>query len=411
MKKLKKTFSFSLCIMLKKIAIHLQSIIKKSASEKFHKKINMDKAFKIPPQSPLHIISPEKLVECLQSLVGTPFRFTGKPRTDGSSLRKLITKTLFECGISDEAISGDFEIVPPRQKGVPRLLRELLDTYIVTTGNSYNLQVWNRVPNSDSILVQYTCGSKIQCKDIRFIFVKIDVNTEIIESIVILTPEYIENRFGKFGKPTIKHQLMISNKQRERIINGDNSVLSFKDSKKLSYRIRHDYAETPSNMLKEPDFKNLFSIQLLTEMVAKKLVGVTLGANDTKNRGQALERLALQLLGYSEENLNGLAGGYPDIPNQLLEVKVQDSPTVDLGKYSPEFEELIMADSDITTKDIRYLIALTNPKTGIIEGVILAAGEHLGEIFTYVSDMSYKCQRSIPMSFFELYKGCCVFNP
>jgi hypothetical protein len=42
------------------------------------------------------------------------------------------------------------------------------------------------------------------------------------------------------------------------------------------------------------------------------------------DRGQALERLTLQLLGYSDENLHGLVSGYPDILNQLLEVKVQD---------------------------------------------------------------------------------------
>ena len=164
-------------------------------------------------------------------------------------------------------------------------------------------------------------------------------------------------------------------------------------------------------MMKEPDFNDLFSIQLLTEMVAKKLIGKTLNANDTKNRGQELERFVLQLLGYSEDNFHVLAGGYPDILNQLLEVKVQDSPTVDLGKYSPETDEIVMEGSDITTGDIRYLIALTNSQTNIIEGVVLVPGERLGEIFTYVRDTSFKCQRSIPMSFFEDLKGKCVFNP
>lgn len=101
----------------------------------------MDKAFKIPPVSPHDIITPNDLVACLKSLVGKPFKITGKPRTDGSSLRKLITKTLFDNGISPEAASGSFEVVPPKKKGVPRLIRELIDTYIVTTGDSYNLQV------------------------------------------------------------------------------------------------------------------------------------------------------------------------------------------------------------------------------------------------------------------------------
>jgi len=371
----------------------------------------MDKSFQIPPQSPTMAMSVEKLINSLKSLLGTSFRLIGKPRTDGSTLRKLISNALLSSGLSPEAEAGSFEFIPPKKKGVPKLIREMVDTYIVTTGDSYNLQVWNRYPNSHSILVKYTNGEVIKSKDIRLIFIKIDTENELIDSIAILTPEYIETKFGKFGKPTIKHQLLILPKQRDTIIKGENSIFSSRDTKNLTYRIRHTYESTPANMLKEPDFNDLFSIQLLVEMVAKKLIGKTLETNDTKNRGQALERLVLQLLGYSEDNLQGLAGGYPDIPNQLLEVKVQDSPTVDLGKYTPEIEEFIMNDSNVTTRDIRYLIALTNPQTNVIEGIVLVSGEKLGDIFSYVSDTSFKCQRSIPMSFFEDLKGKCVFNP
>jgi len=371
----------------------------------------MENSFQIPPQSPAMVMSAEKLIDSLNPLLGMYFHLSGKPRTDGSSLRKLVSYTLLSNGISPEAVVGSFEFVPPKKKGIPKLIREMVDTYIVTTGNSYNLQVWNRFPNSHSLLIKYVNGDNIKSRDIRLIFIKIDMVNELIDSIIILTPEYIENKFGKFGKPTIKHQLLILPKQREMIIKSENSILSFPDTKNLTYRIRHTYESTPVNMLKEPDFNDLFSIKLLKEMVAQKLIGQTLEVNDTKNRGQALERLVLQLLGYSEENLCGLAGGYPDIPNQLLEVKVQDSPTVDLGKYSPEMEELIMEDSNVTTCDIRYLIALTNPRTNIIEGIVLAPGERLGEIFTYVNDTSFKCQRSIPMSFFEELKGKCAFNP
>jgi hypothetical protein len=106
-----------------------------------------------------------------------------------------------------------------------------------------------------------------------------------------------------------------------------------------------------------------------------------------------------------------LYGAFPDIPNQLLEVKVQESPTVDLGKFTPENEEMVMEDLGFTTFDVRYLIALTNPVTGIIEGVILSPGEKLGEVFSYVSSVSYKCQRSIPMDFFDSHYGEVVFNP
>ena len=114
------------------------------------------------------------------------------------------------------------------------MIRELIDTYIVTSVDNYNLQVWNRYPNSNLVLVKYTNGETIRNKDIRFIFIKIDTEQEIIDSVVILTPKYIENKFGKFGKPTIKHQLLILPKQREEIIKSENSILWFPDTEKIS---------------------------------------------------------------------------------------------------------------------------------------------------------------------------------
>jgi len=164
-------------------------------------------------------------------------------------------------------------------------------------------------------------------------------------------------------------------------------------------------------MVEEPELKELYSISLLKKMVAEKLIGKKLDAAATKSRGQALERMTLELLGYKVEENELLYGGFPDINNQLLEVKVQDSPTVDLGRFSPEKEEVVIEEKNLTTFDVRYLIALTDPKTEIIEGIILSPGEKLGEVFSYVSNQSYKCQRAIPMSFFDKYNGKSVFNP
>ena len=221
----------------------------------------------------------------------------------------------------------------------------------------------------------------------------------------------MKEHFGKFGKPTIKHQLLISKKARKPILTSETKILSFPDSFKLSYYITHDYEIPSDTVSNDPNLKSLFSIQLLVEKVAKELIGTRLDESSTKNRGQDLERRTMKLLGYSTKQGENLVGGYPDIPNQLLEVKVQEAQTVDLGKFSPAKEEVVISENNLTTFDVRYLIALTNPNTGIIEGIILAPGEKLGELFTYVSDLSYKCQRSIPMSFFENYSGTCVSNP
>jgi len=371
----------------------------------------MNKAFKIPPKTPQKLASLKTLKERLTPLIGTIFKLTGKSRTDGSNVRKLIAKTLEQYPLPEPAIEGTYEIVPPKKKGIPKITREFIDTYIVTSGKSYNLQVWNRIPSSDTLLIQYESGESLKCRDVRFVFTKIDKSQEKIAAIIIATPEYIIKRFGKFGKPTIKHQLLISSKIRQDIYRRKDKILFFKDSKKLSYLITHDFDVPPNDMVNEVRPNEVFSLELIKKMVAEKLIGFKLAADSTKKRGQALERKVLTLLGYATNKEDLLHGGFPDIPNQLLEVKVQDTQTVDLGKFTPEKEAIINKELNITTFDIRYLIALTNPDTEIIEGIILSPGERLGDLFSYVSDKSYKCQRSIPMSFFEQYIGRVVINP
>lgn len=371
----------------------------------------MDEAFKIPPKSPKFLTDSTNLSQIFKGLIGHEFKLTGKTRTDGSNIRKLIANELLKNGLPEGANTGEYEIVPPKKKGVPKMLRELTDSYIVTRGESYNLQVWNRIPNCKTVLVKYDSGETLKCDDVRYIFVKIDSQKSNISSIVILTAEYIESHFGKFGKPTIKHQLLISNKARNQIYTSESKILTYPDSKKLLYLITDEFNEPDDSMASEPSLQNLYSIKLLTERVARKLIGKKLDNTATKNRGQALERMTLDLLGYKMMDNENLVGDFPDIPNQLLEVKVQDTQTVDLGRFTPEKEEIVVVENNLTTFDVRYLIALTNPKTDVIEGVIIAPGEKLGEIFTYVSDVSYKCQRSIPMSFFNTYDGRCVYNP
>lgn len=371
----------------------------------------MNENFKIPPKSIDLLTQPAVLAENLSVLVGAHFLLSGKTRTDGSRMRNLIAGTLENFLLPEPSNPEDYEIVPPRKKGVPKILLEFIDTYLVTSGTSYNLQVWNRIPASNSLIIRYESGESLQCLDVRFVLVKIDLVNSRIDTIVILSPDYIENKFGKFGKQTVKYQLLISSKARKAIYQSSSRILTFPDTKKLSYFVRHTYEPPKKNMMNEPVLGELLSISTLNIYVAEKLIGQKLDASATKNRGQALERKVMELLGYVVTEKDLLCGGYPDIRNQLLEVKVQDTQTVDLGKFSPEKEEKVFEGSDFTTFDVRYLIALTNPKTEIIEGIILAPGEKLGELFSYVSDKSFKCQRSIPMSFFNNFSGKSVFNP
>jgi hypothetical protein len=161
----------------------------------------------------------------------------------------------------------------------------------------------------------------------------------------------------------------------------------------------------------QPTTESLLPLSIIKEIITNKIIGCNIAPAATKNRGQMLEKIFANALGYNIDDNELLAGGYPDLRNQAMEVKIQDSSTVDLGKFSPEFEITVPDCGNFTTRNMRYFIALTNPETNIVEGAILCQGNKLGLHFTYVSKKSYKCQRSIPMSFFEDIQGLSVFNP
>jgi hypothetical protein len=67
-----------------------------------------------------------------------------------------------------------------------------------------------------------------------------------------------------------------------------------------------------------------------------RLLGLTFldpGRDQERNRGAVLHRLVCEALGYGSYGDNGR---FPDVRHQLLEVKLQTSPTIDLGLVSPD---------------------------------------------------------------------------
>lgn len=363
---------------------------------------------KLPPVNKEQVLDGKSLAIKLQALVGQKFPLTDKPRTNGATLRKAISSVLDDDTVN-VASKSDYSIVPVKGKGVPHLLACLCDSYIVTTGDMYNLQVWNRFPNTDNRLVTYKNGQEpIRCKDIRFVFVKIDPAQKVISSIVVATPDYIVKKFGVFGVPTIKYQMIISDIKRNEIIESPQSCYFKGDTNTMASHTSDTISKPTRHISDAPVSGQIMSLESIRNKVVYSLVGTRLVVSDTKTKGQFLERVVANLLGYSTDD--SLVGGYPDIPNQLLEIKVQDSPTVDLGKFSPSNPVTINESMGITTEDVRYLIALTDAD-GLIEGVILSAGAYLGDAFTFVSDTNFKCQRSIPMTFFDNHNGKSVFNP
>lgn len=371
----------------------------------------MKNTLAIPPASRGDLTPGNQLATRLGSLIGKPFRLTGKTRTDGSNLRKTVARVLGESdGLPMPAADGAWRIVPPKKKGVPRLLREFVDTYIVTSGNSYNLQVWNRNPSEPIPQVEFADGTVLRANDVRFILVRIDIERHVIRSLVVATPAYIVDHFGKFGKPTVKEQLIILPRVRDEILKRDPPLLFYPDDS-TNVAARKQIAAHTCSIHDGPSPETTLRLDAIRGFVTSKLIGRRIEPNSTKNRGQELEQMVATGLGYHVTDKDVLIGGYPDIRHQALEVKIQDAPTVDLGKYSPQFDEPVDGCDGFSTKTVRYLIALADPKTGICQGAVLCPGRRLAEHFVYVAEKSFKCQRSMPMAFFDHFDGQSVFNP
>ncbi len=367
------------------------------------------KNFLIPPFATGDLTQSHELARRLEPLIGTSFKLSGKTRTDGANLRKMVAGILGQHNLPRP--SNRFEIHPPKQKGIPGLLREYVDTYIVTSGRTYNLQVWNRIPTSPSVQVTTESGEDLAASDVRFVLVRVDIDRQVIRSVAVMTPRYIEEKFGRFGKPTIKHQLLVSPSKRTDLINRNPPILFYPDNPGVRDMVSTEYVQPRKGIHSAPASGETLSLDLLRTMLVPHLLGRRIETAPTKTRGQALELLVKQLLGYETAATDILAGGYPDLRHQALEVKLQDSPTVDLGQFSPQYSEPVPGCTGFATGDIRYLIALTDPASGLVQGLVLCPGSKLGDHFTYVSDQSFKCQRMIPMSFFDGIEGRSVYNP
>lgn len=137
------------------------------------------------------------------------------------------------------------------------------------------------------------------------------------------------------------------------------------------------------------------------------LVGETINYLDAvqeRNRGAELHAMICDRLGYSVFEDDGT---YPDIANQLLEIKLQTSPTIDLGLHSPEDGKLITSldDMDFYSQDIRYAIfdGEVHGNRVLLRNLYLVTGEDFSSYFPLFKGMktNSKIQLPLPVDFFD----------
>jgi hypothetical protein len=193
----------------------------------------------------------------------------------------------------------------------PRFVGQELDIYVQ---KSTNLQIWNEKISPSR----------------RYAIIQVS-ESDIITKVKVVNGQELA-LLDTTGTITTKYQARLQ-------LHGTQSeLISARDTNPISSHINDDVFFLNISPTDEPESGQLLPIRQIYERLLL-LIGSSFpdpGRDQERRRGEVLHRIICEHLGYRQYGENGQ---FPDIRNQLLEVKLQTSPTIDLGLVLPSSEE------------------------------------------------------------------------
>lgn len=268
------------------------------------------------------------------------------------------------------------------KKTQPRFPGQMFDTFVQ---KSNNLQIWNEELASTR----------------RYVILRVD-NDDTISKVKVVTGDVL-SLLDTTGTLTQKYQARCipGTEPTDLVSHSDTEVLERFVS--ASANLGRD-----KSPIMHPAVGEILPISEIFERLSG-LVGQQfkdVGHDQERNRGAALHRLVCKVLGYEDYRD---AGQFPDIRHQLVEVKLQTSPTIDLGLVCPNSTEPLdvpqIESTQIRHCDVRYAIfyGMTDGLDVKITNFMLANGEDFFSRFPQFQGkvLNKKLQIRLPSSFFE----------
>lgn len=263
-------------------------------------------------------------------------------------------------------------------KTQPRFPGQNFDVY---TQKSMNVQIWNEEVDGNR----------------RYVFFQVNDN-DIITAVKVITGDVLA-QYDRTGTLTRKYQATMNSYGRNICSSDDSDAVA-------DWIIDNNGTLSEVNPNNYPRRNQLLRIEeiyrRLLPMVGKSIS--YLDAIQERNRGAELHSMICEHLGYSIYEDDGT---YPDIANQLLEVKLQTSPTIDLGLHSPEDGECIasIGNTNFYSEDVRYAIfdGEVSGSRIILRNLYLVTGEDFTNYFPLFKGKgtNAKIQLPLPYDFFD----------
>ncbi|HXX22428.1 MAG TPA: restriction endonuclease [Terriglobia bacterium] len=309
----------------------------------------------------------------LESLLDTALVGLDLARLPNRTRSKVVKKAV--CKALGYPVPASFTKTRPRFKG------QLFDTY---TQKSNNLQVWNEELSPSR----------------RYVVIRPD-SAGIVRRVKVVTGDALA-KLETTGTLTQKYQArLICRKDKAELVSSEDTPTV---RLLASPRVKLGGISPTDN----PSAGALLPIAVLFRRLLP-LVGVSFpdsGRDQERRRGADVHRLVCNALGYSTY---ADVGQFPDVRHQLLEVKLQTAPTIDLGLVRPDSQEPLdvpkVLDQQLKRCDVRYVLfyAKTDGRTVTLTHIYLTTGEAFFGRFPQFRGrvLNRKLQVPLPKNFFD----------
>lgn len=220
------------------------------------------------------------------------------------------------------------------KKTQPRFVGQNFDTYVQ---KSNNLQIWNEELDASR----------------RYVLLKVS-DDSIVERVKVVDGSVLA-KLDTTGTLTHKYQARFEN------LGQPCELISAQDTDLISEILLDEKIpqKPEGSPVSHPEKNQFIPIGQLYEELCP-LVGLGFpdaGHDQERNRGAELHRIICQKLGYITFQDDG---AFPDITAQLLEVKLQTSPTIDLGLVIPNSNSYLdippIEERHLRHCDVRYAV-------------------------------------------------------
>ncbi len=256
----------------------------------------------------------------------------------------------------------------------PRFPGQNFDTYVQKADN---LQIWNEEVSRDR----------------RYVIIRVDESLHV-KAVRVVTGDIIAS-LDTTGTLTRKYQAAARHPVRS------SRLVSAADTSHILALLRHgSKASRAGAAFPSRRFLPVRALYIkLHSLVGRRIANP--GSDQERNRGAVLHEAVQRALGYGARVDTGQ---FPDVPDQLLELKLQTSPTIDLGLVSPDSTEPIEPVPQARHCDVRYAVFYAKPGRNEVrlDHVVVSTGERFFRFFRRFKgrEVNRKLQIRLPHGFF-----------